>query len=183
MIGGQNNTFTWGPSQAGTRPSPLNYTYSSFPCTYTYTEDTNLQARPEAWLDGDSSTKQLNPGVYCSTQDLQLSGQGISGNVTLVAADELKISGSDFNLSGYYNDVLAFSSATDHGGIDISGGGGSFTGYINALNVRIKVQGSANFSVSGSIVGDKVTISGSNFSINAEGFSGAGDPASVRLVE
>ena len=169
LVGGQNNTFTSSPAKAPIVSLAQTYTYSSFPCTYTFTTNVNLQSHPEVWVGSNPSNKQLKDGVYCSTQDIQLSGQGISGNVTLVAADEVKISGSDFNLTAYYEDILAFSAASHGSAIDMSGSGGSWTGLIYAPDGAVKLQGSDNLSVSGSIVADQVIISGSGFSITAGG--------------
>ncbi len=161
-----------------------NYTYSDFHCTYTFNTSADLQSHPEVWVGDNPSSKQLKDGVYCSTQDIQLSGQGISGNVTLVAADEVKISGSDFNLTAYYEDILAFSAASHGSAIDMSGSGGSWAGTILAPDGTVKFQGSDNLSVSGSIVADRVIISGSNFSITAEGVGVATYSSSpIRLVE
>ena len=184
LVGGQNNTFTSSPAKAQIVSVAQDYTYSSFPCTYTFATSANLQSHPEVWVGNNPSSKQLKDGVYCSTQDIQLSGQGITGNVTLVAADEVKISGSDFNLTAYFEDVLAFSAASHGSAIDMSGSGGSWTGLIYAPDGAIKLQGSDNLSVSGSIVADQVIISGSNFSITGEsvGLATSG-PVAVRLVE
>ncbi len=168
-VGGQNNTFSSSPVKAQVVSLAQNYTYSYFPCTYTFTASANLQSHNEVWVGNNPSSKQLKDGVYCSTQDIQLSGQSITGNVTLVAADEVKISGSDFNLTPYYEDILAFSAASDGSAIDMSGSGGSWAGIILAPDGAVKLQGSDNLSVSGSIVGDRVIVSGSNFSLTSGG--------------
>ncbi len=169
MVGGQNNTFASSPAKAQIVSLAQNYTYSDFPCTYTFTTSADLQSHPEVWVGNDPSSKQLKDGVYWSTQDIQLSGQGITGNVTLVAADEVKISGSDFNLTAYYEGILAFSAASHGSAIDMSGSGGSWTGLILAPDGAVKLQGSDNLSVSGSIVADRVIVSGSNFSVTGGG--------------
>ncbi len=169
LVGGQNNTFTSSPAKAQIVSLAQNYTYSDFPCTYTFTKGVNLQSHNEVWVGNNPTSKQLKDGVYCSTQDIQLGGQKITGNVTLVAAGEVKISGSDFNLTPYYEDILAFSAASSGSAIDMSGSGGSWTGLIYAPDGAVKLQGSNNLSVSGSVVADRVIISGSNFSITSGG--------------
>ena len=104
--------------------------------------------------------------------------------MTWVAGDELKISGSNFNVTGYWNDVLAFSARNGDGAIDMSGSGGSWTGFIIAPNGQIKVAGSSNLSIQGSIIGDRVQVSGSDFSIDATGFPVIQpQPPTVKLVE
>ncbi len=125
---GSNNTYIPPPDQEPVRYLALNYTWSTFCYAVNpdlaipiQTQDVDLNSIPEAWLNGDKDTGQLLDGVYCSTGDIVLSGQGISGNVTLVAGDEIKLSGSDFDITGYYKDVLVFSSASHDNAIDMSG--------------------------------------------------------------
>ena len=181
---GSNNTYQPPPAQSGALPDPLGYTFGSFPCTYTWNVDTDLNSHPEVWLNGDKDTGQLLDGVYCSTQDIQLTGQGITGTVTLVVGDEVKLSGSDFNLTGNFGGVLAFSAASHDSAIDLSGSGGNWTGLIYAPDGRVKVQGSNNLGISGGVVADRVNVSGSSFSFSAQGFGqGGGGAISVRLIE
>lgn len=182
--GGSNNTFTPPPAQFGNRPSPLDYTYGSFPCTYSYTQDIDVGSRSELWLNNDPGTQELKDAVICSTGDIQLSGQDVTGNVTFVAGDELKISGSNFHLKGLWNDVLAYSAGSNEAAIDMSGSGGLWEGYIFAPNGRAKVAGQDALSVQGSIIADRVTISGSDFSINStDNGSVSPGPGTVKLVE
>ena len=183
QVSGQNNTFTSTPA-----PAPnvgfVNYTFSSFPCTYTYTKDTALASRPEAWVGGNPNSNQLNPGVYCSTQDIVLSGQDITGNVTLVAMDEVKISGSDFDLTAYFENILAFSGASHNQAMDMAGSGGSWTGLFYAPNGGINLQGSSNITLNTSLIGDKIKVSGSDFTLTAVGIEVPTYlPGAVRLDE
>ena len=133
-------------------------------------------------MGGDPNSGQLIPGVYCSTKKLTLSGSDVTGNITLVSLEEVDISGSNSNLTPYWNNVLAFSEASFPKGIDMSGSGGTWEGLMLAPNGLIEVTGSSNFSYSGSIIADRIHVSGSNFSVTAidYGFSG---PARVALVE
>ena len=181
---GQNNSYNPLPAQAPVLQIGWSYTFSSFPCDYTYTQNTALASRPEAWVGGNPSSKQLNPGVYCSTQDIQLSGQDVSGNVTLVAMDEVKISGSDFNLSAYYEGVLAYSQAGHGQAIDISGSDGVWDGFIYAPNGTVKFAGNNDFSLLGSVVANTIHVSGQDFSLNASGYQVPSyGPGLVKLVE
>ena len=181
---GSNNSFTPPAAQSGNRQPPLDYTYSSFPCTYSYNSDVDLGSRPEVWLNNNPSTKTLKTAVICSTGDIQLSGQDITGRVTLVAMDEIKVSGSNFDLKGNWNDVLAFSNASHDAAIDMSGSGGDWEGYIYAPNGRAKIAGSSNLSVKGSIIANRVSISGSDFSIDSTDIGAiAPGPGTTKLVE
>ena len=188
---GANNTYIPPPEQQPNRYFATNYTWSSF-CfpgnpdlvIPIQTQPTDLNSVPEAWVGGNESSNQLKDGVFCSTDDVVISGSGVSGNVTLVAGDEIKLTGSDFNLTAYDEDVLAFSSASHENAIDMSGSGGSWIGLIIAPNGRARVQGSGNLSVNGGVMAESVTVSGSDFSIKNEGFPVTTyGPVAVRLIE
>ncbi len=168
---GSGNTFSPDPAQTDTLPIPINFAYDDFNCDFEFFVDTDLAAHPELWVGDDPSSGMLRELVICSTQDLQLSGDGISGTVTLVAGDELKISGSNFDLTALQGFVLFYSSAGHDAAIDVSASGGSFVGFIHAPTpgALIKIQGSANLSIHGSVIGDQVQLSVSDFSINASG--------------
>ena len=181
-VGGQNNTFSPPPSSAVSQPLPVNYSYGDFPCMMTFTQPTDLNSVPEAWVDSDSNSGQLLPGVYCSTKKLSLSGSDVTGSVTLVSQDEVNVSGSNFNLTPFWNDVLLFSDDSFPKGIDISGSGGNWEGIVLAPNGLAKIAGSSNFAYSGAVIADVVQISGSNTSLTAIDY-GQGGPATVALVE
>lgn len=182
---GSNNTYTPAPRQTGNVDSPLDYVYSDFPCNFTFNGDVDLASRPEVWVNDNPSSLQLKDGVICATGDLQISSpQGITGNVTLVAGDELKLSASDFNIKGYWKDVLAFSAASHDSAIDMSGSGGDWQGYIYAPTGRVKVQGQNGLSIKGSIIADRVSVSGSDFSIDSTRLGAVTpQPGAVSLVE
>lgn len=182
--GGSNNSYTPPPAQFGNRPTPLNYTYSSFPCNFTYNFDVDLTSRPEVWVGNNPSSKTLKDGVICSTGDIQLSGQDVRGNITLVAHDELKLSGSNFDIKGFWNDVLLFSDRASDPAMDLSGSGGNWEGYIFAPNARVKVQGQDGLSIEGSIIAKHVNVSGSDFSIDSTRFGAVSPgPGTVALIE
>jgi cytoskeletal protein CcmA (bactofilin family) len=163
-VSGSGNTFDPPPPPPeGTRPFPVDYVYSDFPCTMTFTSDTDLSSVPGAWL----SATQLRPGVYCSTRKLTLSGSDVTGNVTLVAQGTLNVSGSNFNLTPYWNDVLLFTASNDSSALDVSGSGGSFVGLMIAENGHAKIQGSSNLSIRGSVLANTIAVSGSAFTLSA----------------
>lgn len=179
-VGGQRNVFQWPPMQVGTQPSPLGYQFSDFPCTVMFTQDMSLSSYPPAWVNDDPGTAQLRSGVYCSTHKITLDGSGVTGTVTLASQVAVNISGSNFILTPYWGDVLAFSAGTSNEAIDVSGSGGEWTGYLFAPYGRVKVAGSGNLVMTGGIVGNSVQISGSEFQLS--GF-GDGGELSVYLVE
>ena len=106
----------------------------------------------------------------------------MSGNVPLVSLDEVNISGSNSNLTPYWNNVLAFSEDTFPKGINMNGSGGDWSGMTLAPNGLIEVAGSSNLSYSGAIFADRVHMPGSNLSITAIDY-GFNAPALVALVE
>ena len=159
---------------------PINYTFADVPCDYTGVED--LRARPQYWRD--SGLTRLKDGVYCNeTGKLTLSGGGVEGNVTLVAA-EIDLSGSDYTLTPYWNDILLFATSNEPSAVVASGSEGSWTGIIYAPNGEAQVAGSAGLSLVSSIIADTVVLSGSNFSIKAimGAPAGTGTPQ-IALVE
>jgi hypothetical protein len=167
-VGGSDNTFDPAPPPAeGTRVFPVDFVYSDFPCTMEFTSDTDLSSVPAAWVNDNVNTNQLKPGVYCSTAKLTLSRSDVSGSVTLVAQQELSVSGSNFALTPYWNDVLLFTSSTSSSALDVNGSGGSFTGLIIAPNGNAKIQGSNNLSIRGSVLANTISVSGSDFSLTA----------------
>jgi Flp pilus assembly protein TadG len=188
-VSGSGNSFDPPIAQSGLEPWPAPYdAYADFPCGTNragvagmdFTSDTDLSSVAGAWLDWPTK-KQLKPGVYCTTQKMTLRASDVEGSVTLVAKKELNISGSNFNISAYWNDVLAFTESNSDSAMDLSGSGGDWQGMILARYGRIKFQGSSNLSVSGSLIGDRVYLSGSTWSLQALDAS-EGDPA-IKLVE
>jgi Putative Flp pilus-assembly TadE/G-like len=183
---GSNNSYDPAVEQDGNRDAPVEFSFNQFPCTFTYTEDTDLSSRPEAWVDFSTKTEMV-PGVYCSTKKLVLSAQNATANVTLVAGGPLDVSGSNFSMTPYWNNVLLFSSLCCPGddAIKISASGGDWVGIINAPDGKVEMSGSENasdsFDLYGSIVADRVSISGQDFTITAAFVSA--DAAGIRLIE
>ena len=182
-VSGSNNTFNPAPpAPVAQRQFPIHYDYSDFPCTMTFTSDTNLTSVSAAWVGGNPSSGQLVPGVYCSTAKLTLSGSDVTGNVTFAALGEVNISGSNFNLTPYWNDVLLFTESSGPSALDVSGSGGFWTGMMLAEYGHTKIQGSGNLSISGSVMANTIYVSGSEFSLTSMTTSTAG-PSIVSLVE
>ncbi|MDA1061327.1 MAG: hypothetical protein O2895_00175 [Chloroflexi bacterium] len=170
--GGGSNTFSTPPALVPSRPPPIEYAYSDFPCDYVYTMPTNLGSVNEVWVGDDPCSNQLKTAVICSTSHLTLSGSDVTGTVTLVAGGNLNVSGSDFILLPYWNDVLLFSSSSSPQAIDISGSGGVWRGFINAPVGRVKIAGSGNLSLQSSVVAADIQMSGSNLSIDSSTLPG-----------
>ena len=177
---GNTSVYTPAPRPDEVTASPVNLSYVDFACNFPFSGSVNLNTEASVWLNGDPNTGVLLPGVYCSTGDLQLSGSNVSGHVTFVAQGRVTISGSDFDLTAYANDVLALSESSASNSLDVSGSGGSWTGMLLAPNGGAQLQGSDNLGISGGVIADSILVGGSNFTLDATGF---GDISSaVRIV-
>lgn len=134
-------------------------------------------------------------GVYVSGQELVVSDSNLSGNVTLVSAPTssdrdkgtIDFSGSNLNLTPYWNGLLAFSdgrknnTATssdncDFAAVKMAGSNTTWEGIVYAPRGMIEYSGSSNSSLNGSLIGNTVKLNGSNLNITYEDFSGGGDP-------
>ena len=194
QVSGSNNTFNpdWEDINS-VLPAPLDLDYSDFVCDIEVDGDIDLKSDDAYWNDPSIRT-QLKTGTYCATGKLQLSGSDITGYATLVAKGELQVSGSDFDLhpdptiaaaSDPQDDtrgILLFSYANSPSAMDISGSGGEWEGIIHAPRGTAKMQGSSNLTVTGSIIAEKVQVSGSDFTMQAS-VDGGSNVDYIYLVE
>ena len=135
-------------------------------------DSADLGAHNEFWKNDDPETNELRTGVYCSSHDIVVSGQFITGFVTLIATDEIKLSGADWDLSAFYQhthpetgrsaDMLAYSARHEDPGIDASGGGGRWRGCLFAPASQIRLQGSDGQTLEGCVVAKTIQVSGSD---------------------
>jgi hypothetical protein len=183
---GSGNTYESGsPHVAPVKTPPVSYDYSDFtavPCTRTWSSDVDLSSVANVWVGNNPASKELKPGLYCSTGKIQLSGSDVTGQVTLASqSGQVQVSGSNFDLTPYWQGVLMYTQWNDSSAIDLSGSGGEWTGLIIAPNGKVKIAGSSNFTLKGSVIADQVQVSGSDFNLTALAI----DPGleAVRLVE
>jgi hypothetical protein len=180
---GTGNTYTPAPATAGVEPFPFSYAYSDFPCTVSFSSDLTITSVNTLWKNDDPDTNELKDNVICATGKITLSRQGVKGNVTLVAQGELVASGSDFDLHSQWNSVLFYTASSSSSALDVSGSGGAWQGLMLAPNGNAKVQGSANQTLSGSVMANTIkSVSGSDFTITAL-TEEVGGPATVALKE
>jgi hypothetical protein len=176
------NTFTEGISQVSKEIDwPAMYAYADFPCTFTYPGQKLKigNGTPQYFLNDDPGTGTLKPGVYCSEGEIDISAS-VTGNVTLVAREQISLSCSTCNLTAYWNDVLLFSELVGKGAISLSVSQFYFQGLILAPNGEISANGSSFNSDSGTFLGETVSISASDINITALLQGEEGPP---RLVE
>ena len=113
-ISGTGNTFGSQDPAAVVLPMPINlYPPEDFftPYQFEFTGDVNLKEIDAVWLDLPEKT-QLKDGVYFATGTLTLSGQGITGNVTLIG-DKVSVTANSITLTAFANDVVIYATGTD----------------------------------------------------------------------
>ena len=205
-MGGTNVTFGSGPTQlAQTPPLPVNFSYPSdfpyanfnyadFNCDFTVNGDMVIDlSTPQYWLD--PVARVLQPGVYCATGDIDLVPNGVTGNVTFVAGDEVTIQGSDINLTARQYDVLAFAGGADltnvdaygdeEGEIELEGNNIHWVGMLLAPYGEIELEGNGLFSPSTLLLAsEEIEIEGDNFDLTAYrdgvlAFAGGSDLSNV----
>ncbi len=179
---GNGNTFTDSPDQVPARPFPIDYVYTDFPCTFTATGGNDMDLSQSQWYMPDGIT--LKTGVYCqpsSSKKISSPKQGAKGKVTLVSKGTIDLSGSNFQLTANWNDILMWAESNSSSAMNISGSGGSWIGLMVAPNGKINFSGSSNLSVSGGLLADQVSASGSDWDLAAID-EGSGAPA-IRLVQ
>ena len=144
--------------------------------------------------EGRLNGTTLADGVYVATDDIDLAGQSITGKVTFVTAPTVEskgiitLSGSNQQLAGFYENLLAFSDAWKgspgpecHGvdGIHLSGSGHAWDGIMFAPRSGLVLSGSNNTSVRGTVVAHTIQMTGSFQGITAIGPPGSATPVTV----
>lgn len=148
----------------------------------------------------DDTTKEILPGIYYTNTsgsigiDLSMSDLVVAGGggVTFVSEDQIKIAGDGVNIQPYDTQygLLAFSNYIKTPivppdadkdnctafGIDLSGSNAVWEGILFAPRAQIKVPGSTNSTLNGSIIGLAVEMSGSGLTLTATGAAVPADP-------
>lgn len=170
-------TFRSPPTQRNAQTPPVSVSRSDLPCTYTFAANTELERAGAWWVGGAPTSRQLRPGVYCSSGPLRLSGSGYSGNVTFVVNGGVAMTGSGHNFTPFRNDILIFDDAATS--VAFHGSGGRWGGYIYAPYAEVVFTGSGGFLLAGAIVSAAVTTHGSGWNIDPS----LGAPPRLSLVE
>jgi hypothetical protein len=120
------------------------------------------------WMDGADI---MDNGVYVqagTSGKIKLNG-GVGGNVTLVSADEIDLSGSTSTLRPYYAGLLVFSDggndACNPPLVKFSGSNINWAGIMFAPHTEINMSFSANATFFGSIIANTVNLSGAQTTI------------------
>ena len=127
-------------------------------------QDVSAQCSGGAWR----ATTVLAPGVYYAACDIQVSGADLGGRVTLVSEGRVKLSGSRPSFDPYLGQYLAIAGASGSRAIDVSASSSGFTGVLFAEQGQVSISGGSNRFSCG-ILGDQVSISGSDVDVRAGG--------------
>jgi hypothetical protein len=172
MVGSNHGTFddtTYGG------PNHCNYTPNSnftFPTGYPQADPTDYswpidysQSPPACTYSGKTfsfSGGTIPSGTYCATGSITVSGG--SGNVTFVAPS-ISITGNNVNLTPYSGKLLLYQ--TGSGTLTVAGNNGD-SGWIFAPNATVSMSGN-NGSYSGFIEALNVIIAGNNWNFTGNG--------------
>lgn len=139
-------------------------------------------------INGDFHLKGggvIPAGVYFVNGDVVIDGSDYqAGGVTFIATGRIKVSGSNHYFTPARNNVLFYSLRTSGGGfdIDISGSGGYYEGTCYAPDGGIQFSGSGNQVMQGSLIADRVAVTGNGFTLRPTEQTGASRIAG-KLIE
>ena len=191
-ISGSEVWFAAGPYQLSELTEwPIVYTYDDFggpggpspaTCTFYSTDTIKInQSTPQYWKDHDPETGELKAGLYCSEKDIKLTAaQGASGTVTFAAKNKIDFNGSGFNLTSYWNGILAFAGHAAADAMEILGSGFTWQGLLLAPNGHVKVANSSLVSPAGAIWSETMSVNTSFIDITGTLDISGGN---VRLLE
>ena len=145
------------------------------------------------YVNGDIDADYIiarGDGLYYATGKLKLD-KTVNLSVTLVAEDEIDMSGSNQTLTPYMDDLLALggvsysgSDRCDKPGVKIAGSDNDWQGIIYAAESMVEISGSNNTTIEGSIVAWSVKLNGSGVTLSADGSGGGGSGhPTVSLLE
>ena len=196
-VSGSGNTFTPAPIVGAVDPYPVTFDIADYApggamaidagASYYNAGSNKIDT---GWLISQGlynpSNGVLADGLYYTSDDIDLNGSDLTGNVTFVTSnDEIHFSGSNHNLQPWdAKGPLAFSNETDSCSnhvVKFSGSGSSWSGIVYAPNGRIEMSGSGNSNVDGALIGMAVKLTGSSASITNTGGYSFGT-ASVSLI-
>ena len=174
--------------QSTVQPYPLDYQLSQFDFGGALAAEA-AAAGKYFHLKGSSNLKEyivnsvLKEGLYFVEGKVQLTGHGLSGNVTIVATDEINLSASDAMFTPYSRCLLAFSGKKTAGysksAVSLSGSGNKWRGILFAPEGGVEISGAANSALVGSLVGLGVTVTGQGFQLVGVDLQSC-EPAKIR---
>jgi hypothetical protein len=156
----------------------------------------DLAADGAWWVGGTKTSKTLRPGIYCSrtgsSDGIKLSDSDIrvladiatgADGVTFVAQYSIEVSGSNFQLKPFKDNILFASYGTTDVAIKVAGSSGTWEGILYAPNGTAEVSGSSNLALKGGIIAKRVKLNGSSFSIDGSSSEGGPGEQVIALTE
>lgn len=125
--------------------------------------------------------KPLPDGVYYSSCDIALNGADIGGRVTLVSAGRIKIAGSRPAFEPFHDGYLMIAGASGSKAIDVAASSSKFLGTVFAERGEISISGARNRFFCG-ILGDRISITGSELDVRGAMCGGADDSVAAPTV-
>ncbi|MGH7470018.1 MAG: hypothetical protein ACRENP_18895 [Longimicrobiales bacterium] len=157
--GSSNGSYGSGPTLVTTIvSSPLTFNPATVPCTYSRSGNWNLNDNGPWWVGGNSNSRRLNPGVYCSTGNISLTRDDVQGSVTLIAGGRVDTNADSLTLRAFHSSgVLFHANSGSLSAVEVDGDDNSFAGYIYVPDGRIDVTG-RNFTLNGSVVAERIRL-------------------------
>jgi Flp pilus assembly protein TadG len=197
-MSGTGNTIN-GPTETvtGSSPNAPSVASSVQPYPVSYNADDYAPGGSQAqaagndyhYIPSDSNLSQfvnngvLQSGLYYVTGNVNFSAPSVAANVTIVASGYITISSSGSAWTPYAQGLLFLANISDasapgHIALNVSGSNSSWAGVIFAPQSGIRMSGSSNTTLRGSLIGWTVTLTGSGLQV-ASGSS----PAGIYLYE
>lgn len=134
--------------------------------------------------DGNMDINQSNyvlDGLYYVTGNVRLNGSNPRGVFTIVAEGSISVNGSSAAMTPYSDGLLYMSNNST---INLNGSGTTWGGIVFAPRGQITMNGSNNFTHRGSLIGARVAINGSGWTLQFDSqYCPASTRSSVRLSE
>jgi hypothetical protein len=188
----QNDTYQPNPYPVVSQPAIIPAAWGDIePHCAWVPADTHIENFPSLWVGGNPASKQLLSNVICADGDLWLTGDDISGHVTLAAHGKITISSTgsfgnhlqpaDSLSSTPAENLLVFA---DQAAIDVTAAAGEYRGFIYAANSSVAFNGSANVDLTGALIAETILVTGNNFTMTAlPGSAGPPMPPEIQLAD
>jgi Flp pilus assembly protein TadG len=162
------------------RDYPVTFNAATIPCTYN--------------AASFNFTGSMPAGVYCATGSVSFSGNGGSGNITVIARC-IDFGGNSWSLTAYYPQLLLYATGTpaqcaanhdlsiDFHGNDTSIGNGATNTTLYAPNGGVSLTGNSGNTIFGFVEAETIFTHGNTWSWTGTGPGGSGGAGAVSLDE
>ncbi|MCD6519405.1 MAG: hypothetical protein J7M05_05725 [Anaerolineae bacterium] len=150
------------PRQGGVGDFPLSWNIEDFQPGGKYAQQAAAEGKYHYYtsdFDFSGTGVEIPEGLYYCEEDVDISGSGLTGHVTIVAQGRITVSGSGLAFTPYVAELSFFSNKSGVTAINISGSG-NMGGTCFAPNGQIALSGSGA-RIDGVFMGDYVKVSGS----------------------